>query len=286
LSRNKDRLGSTEAPRPEPSPPIPAAAQNVFSFVAPTEFVKLPSEGRYYPSDHPLFNKETIEIKQMTAKEEDILTSITLIQSGVALERLLESIIVDKTIDPNTLLVGDRSAIVIAARVSGYGNLYKTNITCPECITDQKHNFDLNEASILSATDILSNLPEGVSKAENNAYQLVLPRSNLSVCLRMMTGTDEKAIAKQMELDKKQKVDRLVTTQLSRMISSVNGDSTREAIEYVAVNLPSVDSAYLRKIYKSLVPNLELKLGFVCESCAHQEQMEVPLAAEFFWPDQ
>ena len=285
MSRNKDRLGMGEAPSPEPSPPVAAMGANVFSFVAPTEFVQLPSEGRYYSIDHPLHNRETIEIKQMTAKEEDILTSVTLIKNGVALDRLLESIIIDKSINPKTLLVGDRNAIVIAARVSGYGNVYKTNITCPECVTDQKHNFDLNDAGILTASKVLSNLSEGIQKLENGTYQVVLPKSNLTVCLRLMTGADENAITKQIESDKKQQTERLVTTQLSRMIASVNGNDTPEAIGYVVSNIPSADSAYIRKTYKSLVPNLELKLDFTCTSCAHQEQMEVPLTAEFFWPE-
>mgnify|MGYP003636559184 FL=1 len=286
MSRNKDRLGLGEASSPEPSAPVAAMGANIFSFVAPTEFVQLPSEGRYYTPGHPLSNRETIEIKQMTAKEEDILTSITLIKSGVALDRLLESIIVDKSINPKTLLVGDRNAIVIAARVSGYGNTYKTSITCPQCITDQKYDFNLNDAGILTATEVLANLSGDVQKLENGTYQVVLPRSNLTVGLRLMTGADENAIAKQIESDKKQQTERLVTTQLSRMIVSVNGNETREAIDYVVSNIPSADSAYIRKTYKSLVPNLELKLGFICTSCAHQEQMEVPLTAEFFWPEQ
>jgi hypothetical protein len=117
---------------------------NVFSFVAPTEFVELPSEGKFYASDHPLYNQKTIEIKQMTAKEEDILSSMTLIKNGVALERLLESVIIDKSIKPETLLLGDRNAIIIAARVSGYGMEYRTEIRCPNCQTDQKFGFNLS----------------------------------------------------------------------------------------------------------------------------------------------
>ena len=285
MSRNKDRLGGGN-PTPQPAaPPIEATSSNIFSFVAPTEFVQLPSEGRYYPPDHPLFNESTIEIKQMTAKEEDILTSMTLIQNGVALERLLESIIVNKTINPKSLLVGDRNAIVISARVSGYGDSYKTKITCPNCGTEQQHNFNLNDASVISATQINQNLSEAVQVLDNGAYALKLPKSGLDVTLRLLTGYDENALAGQIEQNRKRKSERLVTTQLSHMISSVNGNETREAIEYVANNIPSSDSAFLRGIYKSLVPNVELKLGFNCSACPHEEDMEVPLTADFFWPD-
>ena len=268
------------------SPPVAAMDSNIFSFVAPTEFVNLPSQGRHYSSDHPLFNQKTIEIKQMTAKEEDILTSLTLLQNGVALERLLESIIVDKSINPKSLLVGDRNAIVISARVSGYGNLYKSQITCPQCITDQKHAFDLNEADILTTSQILENLPDTITVTDSGHYSVVLPKSGLNIVLKLLTGVDEERLSKKLEEDRKQKSEKLVTTQLEHMISSVNGNSTREAIEYVAHNLPSSDSSYLRKIYKTIVPNIELSLTFKCENCGHSEEMEVPLTADFFWPEQ
>lgn len=269
---------------PEPaSPPVAAMDSNVFSFVAPTEFVSLPSQGRHYSSDHPLYNQETVEIKQMTAKEEDILTSVTLIKNGVALERLLESIIIDKRIDPKTLLIGDRNAIVISARVSGYGNVYRTQITCPNCLTEQKHNFDLNDANSTTSQQILSELPEEIEITENGDYSVVLPKSNLNVVLRLLTGKDENKLSASLNKDNQQ-TQRLVTTQLEHMIKSVNGNGTTEAIQYVAQNLPSADSAFLRKIYKSVVPNINLTLGFTCSNCSHSEDMEVPLTAEFFWP--
>jgi len=286
LSRNKDRIGASDV-TPEPAnPPVAAMeASSVFSFVAPTEFVKLPSEGRYYSSDHPLFNQETIEIKQMTAKEEDILTSVTLLQNGVALERLLESIIIDKRINPKTLLVGDRNAIVISARVSGYGNIYKTEITCPACATEQKHDFDLNDAVVRTASDIHSSLPENINITDSGQFSVTLPKSQLEVVLRLFDGNDEKKLNQQIQNDRKHKTDKLVTTQLRHMIYSVNGNKTQEAIDYVAHNIPSADSAFLRKIYKLIVPNIELNLGFECAACSHTQDMEVPLTADFFWPE-
>jgi hypothetical protein len=285
LSRNKDRLGTGDT-TPEPSsPPVAAMDSNVFSFVVPTEFVKLPSEGRYYPADHPLFNETTIEIKQMTAKEEDILTSIALIESGVAIERLLQSIIINKAIDPSTLLIGDRNAIVIAARVSGYGNMYRTTITCPSCVTEQKHSFDLNKAKVITASDILSSLPDVVSISDSGAYVVTLPKSQLVIEMLLLDGRDEKSLANKLVGSKNGAPQKLVTTQLAHMIKSVNGNSTEEAIEYVSQNLPSGDSAFLRKIYAKVVPNVELSLGFECQYCEHNEEMEVPLTAEFFWPN-
>ena len=132
MSRNKDRLGLGDTtPENTAVPPqvmTQGGEENPFSFVIPTEFVELPSKGLFYPPNHPLHNQETIEIKQMTAKEEDILTSRSLLKKGVAIERVISSVIMDKRIKPATLLVGDRNAIIIAARISGYGSDYATKI--------------------------------------------------------------------------------------------------------------------------------------------------------------
>ena len=221
----------------------------------------------------------------MTAKEEDILTSVTLIENGVALERLLESVIVNKAINPSSLLVGDRNAIIIAARVSGYGNMYRTSITCPNCITEQKHSFDLNNAKITTASDIAAELPDVINISDTGAYIVTLPKSQLVIEMALLNGIDERSLTDKIVDSNNKDSQRLITTQLTHMIKSVNGNSTQEAIEYVSQNLPSGDSAFLRKIYTKIVPNVELTLGFTCQHCGHSEEMEVPLAAEFFWPD-
>ena len=123
--------------------PPPQAMQNEggggFSFVVPTEFVELPSQGKFYPQTHPLYGQDSIEIRQMTAKEEDILTSKTLIKKGVALDRVVDNLIVDKRIKQDSLLVGDKNAIIIAMRVSGYGNEYNTRVVCPSCAVSYTH---------------------------------------------------------------------------------------------------------------------------------------------------
>ena len=124
MRNNQRRLGQ----KPSPGPSSPAAQANL-AFAVPTEFVELPSRGHFYPEDHLLHNQETVEIKFMTAKDEDILSSQALLEKGLAVERLLDSLLV-QDIDPSTLLVGDRSAILIAARISGYGEEYDVDQRC------------------------------------------------------------------------------------------------------------------------------------------------------------
>ena len=106
-------------------------ADTLLNFVTPTQFVDLPSKGKGYPQGHPLCGKETVEIKFMTAKDEDILTSKDLLKKGVAIDRLIQNLLVDKNIRSSDILLGDRNAIIISARSSGFGHLYNTNVTCP-----------------------------------------------------------------------------------------------------------------------------------------------------------
>ena len=145
MSRNnEERFGAHGDAGSDPV----AAMPNPLDFVSPTEHVELPSRGRGYPQGHPLHNQETIEIKYMTAKEEDILSSRSLLKKGLAIERLIESVICDKNITARELLVGDRNAILIAARRSAYGNIYNTKVTCPNCTQVTPYDFDLNEATV------------------------------------------------------------------------------------------------------------------------------------------
>ena len=283
MSRNRDRLGGVQ--QHDTSPP-PQAMQNEggsgFSFVVPTEFVELPSRGRFYPEGHPLHGEESIEIRQMTAKEEDILTSRTLLKKGIALDRVVENLIVDKRIDPDTLLIGDKNAIVVVIRVSGYGNEYNTQVSCPACDTTQEYSFDLNKANIYPGE-----LKEGWDITENGdgTFNIVLPRTKVAVTFRVLTARDEKELMKGMESDRKRTYEKGVTRQIVNIVTAVNGDSSPEAINYLVENIPSMDSRHLRLAYKSVAPNIDLTQHFVCEECDNEQDLEVPLTADFFWPD-
>ena len=273
MSRNQDRLGGVQ--QPDTSPP-PQEGGGGFSFVVPTEFVDLPSQGRFYPEGHPLHGQDSIEIKQMTAKEEDILTSRTLLKKGVALERLISSLIVDRAIDPKTLLIGDRNAIIVAARVSGYGSDYSTKVQCPSCGTNQTYTFNLHSAHVYHGEEN-ENLRATVNT--NGTITCRLPKTQVEVVARLLTGRDEKNMTSII------KGDNQVSKQLETLIVSVNGDTSREAIKYVANNIPSMDSRHLRLAIKKATPNVDLTQEFSCENCGHTQEMEVPLTADFFWPD-
>jgi len=248
----------------------------------PTEVVELPSKGYFYMDGHPLSTGK-VEIKYMTAKEEDILTSRSLLKKGVALDRVIENLIVDKSVDPDSLLIGDRNAIIIATRVSGYGADYVTKITCPQCSETQEYAFDLNNASIYGGDDIDV---LDIADHEDGTFTSTLPKTNLNVRFRLLNGYDEKTIAKSAQSERKRNnLEKNITRQLSRLIVSVNDDETKDTINYVVENVPSMDSRHLREAYKLAAPNIDLTQIFTCNECSYEQDMEVPLTADFFWPD-
>ena len=285
MSRNSDRIGGPPMQQDNGSPNLTSQQVGTgdFSFVIPTEFVALPSGGKYYPQNNPLYGCDTIEIKQMTAKEEDMLTSRSLLKKGVALERVIDSLIVDKRINPSSILVGDRNAIIVATRIAAYGSDYNTKVTCPSCTAVQEHTFDLNE---IGHTETSLNTLE-VTLNEDGTFSTTLPRTQLEVTFRLLTGSDEKYLMDGIESDRKTKnrYERTVTRQLTNMLVSVNGNSTAEAIDYTVNNIPSIDARHLREAYRLTNPNLDMSQHFDCKECDYESDMEVPLSADFFWPD-
>ena len=288
MSRNRGRTGGprkrgSTTPPPAMTEPQEENGVSGLSFVVPTDFVELPSRGKFYPEDHPLHNEETIEIRHMTAKEEDILTSRALLKKGLALDRLIKNIIVDKKINPSSLLVGDRNAIIIAARVSGYGPKYETQVSCPACQATQNYSFDLQEYDVYEGNetddfDLVSN--------NDGTFTVTLPATQLKVAFRLLSGMEEKSMLNGIENDRKRKVEeKNVTRLLSQILVAANNDTSEKTKRYVIENMPSLDSRHLRAAYKAACPNVDLTQFFECSECGQGTAMEVPLTADFFWPD-
>ena len=280
---NTRRTGST--PKKETQEVTPAPPTSVLDFVNPTEHVALPSGGRFYDEDHPLHGQDTVEIRFMTAKDEDILTSQSLLRNGTALEKLMQNILVDKRINPSSLLIGDRSAILIAARATGYGNTYKTKVTCPSCGETSKISFDVtNFETFEGDEDAQKEL--GVKVTADNTYTVKLPLTTVTAEFRLLTGADEMAISK--NLQKKRNADILdgsFSTQFTRAIISLNTETDRDTIQQFALMMPAADSRQLRAAIRSVTPNLDLTQSFECPECGYGQEMEVPITADFFWPD-
>ena len=286
VRNNEDRLGHKEPGGSSPIPQIHQESQSSpFSFVVPTEFVVLPSRGKYYPEGHPLHNAETIEVSHMTAKEEDILTSKSLLRKGLAIDRLLQSVIVNKSINPASLLIGDKNAVIVATRIHAYGADYETKVTCPACNTTAKHGFDLNEVGYDHDGDL--GAYEAVITEKGDNFVIALPKTNVKVEARLLTGHDEKSLSEAAAMKRKHNLpEALLTDQFRAFIVSVNGNTDPAYINSFVNAVPAADSRFLRSAYDKLVPNIDMSQQFNCNNCGYDTAMEVPLSADFFWPGQ
>ena len=259
------------------------------SFVSPTQMVDLPSEGKYYSPAHPLHNEATIEIREMTAKEEDILTSQSLIQKGVVFDKLLQNIIVDGRISHQHLLVGDKSAILVASRISAYGELYETKPTCPNCYAEHDTSFDLRDADIKgppNLAEVTEEVGSPVRDTGNGTFVVTLPKSQLDAEIKLINGDDERRMSASRKMRKKRKqIDNMLTSTLKACIVSVSGTDDKQEIERFIENMPAQDSRFIRKVMLQVTPNIDLTQEFVCEECDHEQDMEVPVTTDFFWPD-
>ena len=247
----------------------------------PSEVVDLPSKGLLYPKDHPLASGQ-IEIKYMTAKEEDILTSRTLIQKGIVLDKLMESVIIQDGVKLDDLLLGDKNAIMIATRILGYGKDYTVELVDPDSGEKQSETFDLTKIDD-------KKIDEKLFKGGKNEFDFDLPASKVKITFKLLTHKDEKEVDEELKALKKfQKesgVTSEITTRLKKAILSVDGDQTRKRInEFVDNELLSRDSLALREYLREITPDVDLTFNFVSEATGDSQRMDIPLNVEFFWP--
>ena len=280
----RDNSARFAAPTPNVQPETQEDNQDAVSvpgglhFVAPTELVELPSKGLLYSEGHPLHKQEEIEIKLMTAKEEDILVNQSLLKKGVALDRMLQAIIVNKKIKLDDLLVSDKNAIVIASRISAYGSDYKAKVNCPSCGTASDYEFDLEDKEIKY---LYEHDRDDITITENGNFLVTLPKTKVDVEFRLLRGRDEKRL---VQLNKKNKGLVPLTEQFKSFITAVNGVSDRNLIDQFVDVMPAYDSKFLRTVYADAVPAVNLEQYFECSECGHSQDMEVPFTVEFFWP--
>ena len=248
--------------------------------IVPTEVIELPSKGRFYPEGHPLSSGK-IEMKYMTAKEEDILASQNLIKQGVVIDKLLQSLIVTK-INYNDLLTVDKNAIFIAARILAYGSDYDVEITCPSCGEKSKHVIDLQEFETKETSW------EGFEVGQTT-HTFELPTAKNKLTLKFLTHGDEKKIEEAVKgykkLSKISGIDPELSTRLKHLIVAIDGNEDKGVINKFVDSMLSRDSLALRKYLKEVTPDIDTTFGFECPHCQHeQEKMAMPIGVGFFWP--
>lgn len=252
-----------------------------FGFEVPVETVPLPSQGKVYGEENSLCGQETVDISAMTAVQEDILTSRALIKKGTVITELLRSCIMSPGVNPDELLAGDRNAIMVAHRITGYGREYNAEISCEACSERVDAQFDLASLGIkrLSIEPI---------EAGQNLFEFTLPMSKKKVRFKFLTGADEQDLLQEADRRRKKmrfSSDSLVTSRLRRSIMSVDGITDKNKIAIFIRNMPAGDSRALRKFMEENEPGIDMNSWVECPACGENQEVAMPLGARFFWPD-
>ncbi len=274
----KDMPGGFGAPVP------PAMAKSALWQEIPFESVPLPSKGIIYSEDSGISGKETIDIKAMGPVEEDILTSPAYIKKGTVIAELLKSCIVDKGIDPENMIAGDRNAIMTAIRAVGYGADYgPIQVDCSACqYRDDKHVFMLNQLKIKPLTI-------APVRPHTNLFEFKLPISGFTVLYKYLTGKEEEELNKLKEARKRklgQVHDNNVTDQLFASIVEVEGISDKAEIsQFIHRSMRAKDSKSLRKHMDDHEPGIIMRQDHECPACNIVEEVSIPIGVTFFWPE-
>ena len=237
----------------------------------PSEIVELPSKGLLYAEDSPL-RSGNIEMKYMTAKEEDILTNQNYIEKGIVIDKLLQSLIVDKSINFGDLLLGDKNALLVAARILGYGKDYEFNYG------GEKETIDL---SLLKNKE----LSQDLAKNGKNEFTFTTPAGNNQITFKLLTHADEQKVDYEIRGLKKinKEASPELSTRLKHIITAVDGNSDVKAIRsFVDNEFLARDSRAFRKYIANIQPDVDLK--FYPED-GREEGVDIPIGINFLWPD-
>jgi hypothetical protein len=245
----------------------------------PASDVPLPSLGKIYPEGSPLHGVEAVQIRAMTTREEDILTSQSLIKSGKVISALIKSCLIDQSISVSDMISGDRNALMVAVRITGYGAEYLTEFECPACNNKAPYEFMLDQLAI-------KNLEIEPVAAGQNLFEFRLPICKKTVQFKFLTGRDEEdMLAAQQKMKKLQmQTDASITTRLKYSIVSVDGKTDKSLINAFIGRMPARDSLTLRKYMEKNEPGIDMTQEFVCSQCNHNEEVLIPLGVSFFWP--
>lgn len=252
-----------------------------FGWEIPYETVPIPSKGIIYPPETDLYGLETVQIKSMTAREEDILASKALLKEGTVVTRLIKSCVVNKSFDPADMISGDRNALLVSIRITGYGPEYPYTVNCNNCGAKCKQNADLTSLAIKR----LEIQPVELGK---NEFEFTLPVTKKKITFKFLTEKDDKdraAANKFIKSHLETKVENSITSFLEYSIQSIEGIRDKNKIKHFVMNMPAYDSKALRKFIVANEPGMDMSHSFSCKSCGHENEISLPITAEFFWPN-
>ena len=248
-----------------------------FGWEVPVESVPLPSGGKLYAEETGLKNKETIRIKAMTAHEEDILLSQAYIKEGIVIDKVIESCVTEK-INIADLILGDKNALMVSLRITGYGSDYNVTSTC-SCGYKNAVCINLGELSV-------KRLKIEPVKEGQNLFSFELPITKKTVVFKFVDGHSEreKEIVekryKQLGIER----ENSVTGLLESVIVSIDGIDDKNKITHFIKNMPARDSKSLRTFITKNEPGIDMTWNYKCQSCGSDNDIVIPITSEFFWP--
>jgi len=249
--------------------------ENNIKFNFPTETVELPSKGLLYSLDNPLSSGE-IEMKYMTAREEDILTNINFLKQGIAIDKVLQALI-KSPINYEDLLLCDKNAILISARILAYGKDYSFMYRNPNTDQEEKVTIDLSKFENKEVDYSLFN--------NKNEFTFTLPRSKNEITFKLLTHADTKKIDAEIKGMKKVGNAGELTTKLKHQILAVNGDYEVKVIrEFVDNYFLSIDTDAFRQHINQITPDLDLKISFTLNDGTEVKDISMPFELDFFFP--
>lgn len=253
-------------------------------YAPPVASVPLPSLGKVYPADSPLHGRSALDVRAMTARDENILTSRPLLKKGTAIGSLIRACVLDKSVDPDEMLVGDRNAVLVALRVSAYGADYEVEVQCPSCERRFKNTFVLDRLPLRQLT---------VDPVEpgKNRFAFTLPVIKKEVIFGLMTGASERA-ARQAADEGRAKVspgapEENVTMALLHHVQRIGAVTDRTRLSRIIPALPAADSKALRRHIEKITPGVVMVQSITCPdpACGETSEVAVPMGTEFFWPE-
>ena len=249
-------------------------------FSVPRDYVMLPSKGRIYPADSPLYNLEEIEVRHLTAADEDILTSRALLRTGKAIDTMLSNVLMNKSINVDDFISGDKNAILTFLRITGYGPEYDVEVDCPGCNETIKHQFDLTKLTMR----FLDVEPMG---AGENRFEFILP-SGIRIEFKLLNSAEDQKISDEQDKLKRttnSPLEKNITTKYKHQIISVNDKEDQTFINNFVDTMNLRDSRAFRTYLEEVEPDVDMKQDFKCRMCGHSEEVEIPVTVGFFWPE-
>ena len=251
--------------------------QDEVKSIYPSNVVQLPSKGLLYPEDHPLRSGK-VEMKFMTAREENILTTESYIKDGSVIDKFLQSMIISPKFNYDDLLIGDKDALIIASRIYGYGEIYDVKVTAPSG-TEQEVSINLTELPAKEFDETLY--------ASGNKFVFKTPLGGNNIEFKLLTIGDQKAIdAKLKKYRKAGSPDSQITTRLAQMIISIDGNSDPMFVKlFVENEFRAPDSRAFREYVAKIQCGVNMEIELIDGDTQEPFRQNVGIGSDFFWPD-